>query len=210
MIENYVFDVEDYTGYSQLKEMTDTCHRELKNIDWNNLIEKLKEAKKDSWVSWHYGTGNSTEMIDFIDGVTDGVINPLTAGVGSWLFLVLVPTNTDCNVNSVIRETFPETVKAVNNLPGVFHAHLNCITPHFRIPSHIDDPEGRIRSIIVTFNISKNCPELVTLDVLGNKHNFKDVEYFVFKSQLEHFADNLSDDNWVLMSIQIKNEYFKK
>ena len=206
---DYVYNVEDYVGHNELKAMTAICHDELKNVNFEMLINELTNAKKDSWESWRYSTGNADKLVDFVDGVTDGIINPLEEGVGSWLFLILFSIEPECVINSIIKKTFPRTVDAVNKLPGIVHAHLNKISPHFRVPPHVDDPEGRIKSIIVTFKISNTSPELVTLDVTGNKHNFKDVEYFVFESRKEHYADNLSDSDWVLMSLQIKNEYFK-
>ena len=56
---------------------------------------------------------------------------------------------------------------------------------------------------------SNNNPELVTITIGGHEYNFKDVKYFTFKSQIEHYADNLSDNDWVIMSIQIDKDYFK-
>ncbi len=211
---NYVYNIENYVGYDKLKEMTAICHRELKNVNWIQLIEDLKLSEKDKEVkgpSWHYGTGNSETLHEIVDSINHADVAEIPEGMGSWLWIMLEPANNDhegFKINPLIKKTFANTIKAIRNLPGVFHVHLNRITPNFRIPDHTDALTGNVFSIVLTLDISSTNPELVTLDISGNIHNFKDVEYFVFKSSLSHHADNLSDSDWVVMSLQINQEFF--
>ena len=210
----YVYNIEDYVGYDQLKKMTAICHNELRNVNWTQLIEDLKLYEKDKNVqgpSWHYGTGNAQTLHEIVDSVNQGSVSDIPQGMGSWLWMMLEPANNDhegFKINPLIQKTFPQTIEAAKNLPGVFHVHLNRITPNFRIPSHTDALTGNVLSVVLTLNISPTNPELVTLTVLENIHNFKDIEYFVFKSSYSHYVDNLSDSDWVVMSLQINQEFF--
>lgn len=210
----YVYDIENYVGYEKLKEMTAICHEELKNVDWMQLIENLKLCEKDNDVkgpSWHYGTGNADILHEIVDSVNQAEVSEIPEGMGSWLWIMLEPANNDHNgfkINPLIKRMFPNTIKSIQSLPGIFHVHLNRITPNFRIPPHTDALTGNVLSVVLTLEISSTNPELVTLNVSGNIHNFKDVEYFVFKSSYSHFVDNLSDSDWVVMSLQINQEFF--
>ena len=212
---DYVVNIEDYQGFDQLRELTTTCHQELEGIDWLQLIDDLQSADKDVDVvgpSWQYATGNATVLFESVDSISTDKVSHPTGDLGSWLFLILSPVGNnykDYKISEVVTQVFPKTVSAVQNLPGIFHAHLNRITPNFRVPPHVDDPAGNIISIVLTLQISKTSAEKVTLTINGTPHHFKDVEYFPFKSQLEHYADNLSDSDWIIMSIQIDKKFFK-
>ena len=209
---DYVYNIEDYQGVDKLKELTTICHQELEHINWVNLIDELQLSKKEtSGISWQYATGNDTVLVESIDSNTGDKIAGPTGDLGSWLFLIISPVNNDYigyKISSIVEKTFPRTVKAVQSLPGVFHAHLNRITPNFRVPPHTDDLFGNIISVVLTLQISSRSAELVTLTINGTPHNFKNTEYFLFKSQLEHYADNKSDSDWIVMSIQLEKNYF--
>lgn len=209
---NYDFEVERYSAFDQLKELTAICRSELANINWDILTKDILESDKDvdaPGPSWLYGTGNSKMLCESVDSMTTATVVPPKDDIGSWLFLILFPIDDGVKVHNIIKQRFPKTIQAVEQLPGIFHAHINRVTPHFRVPEHSDDSTGSIRSIIITFNISDSSPELVTITIDGKQYNFKDREYFAFESFRKHYADNMSKDDWILMSIQIRKEYFK-
>lgn len=214
-LDEFVYNIEDYSGYAELKAMTAICHKELSAMDWDTLISKLQASERvtDSiGPSWEHATGNDTVLFDSIDSATEGSIALPTPELGSWLYLLILPVNNDqvnYHIDSLVKDIFPQTIEATRNLPGVFHAHLNRFTPNFRVPPHVDDLDGSRISVVVTFSISDKCAELVTVSFNNKVYNFKDTEYFVFKSQIEHYADNKSDSDWVIMSIQIDKSYFK-
>ena len=212
---NYVYNIEDYQGYAELKAMTAICHQELKNVDWDILASKLQANEKQTTSigpSWEYATGNDKILFDSTDSASGGIVALPTPELGSWLYLLILPVNNDqvnYHINSLVKEIFQKTIEAVRTLPGVFHAHLNRFTPNFRVPPHIDDRDGSRISVVLTLQISKTSAELVTVGFKDKTYDFKDKEYFVFKSQVEHYADNKSDSDWVIMSIQIEKSYFK-
>lgn len=212
-IYDYVYNIEDYQGFDKLKSVAAICHQELEHVNWHELIDELQLSKKENTgISWQYATGNDTILFESIDSTTGDKIAGPVGDLGSWLFLILSPVNNDhigYKINSIVEKTFPRTVKAVQSLPGVFHAHLNRITPNFRVPPHVDDPDGKIISVVLTLQISDSLAELVTLTVNETPHNFRNVEYFPFTSQLKHYVDNKSDSDWIVMSIQLEKSYFK-
>jgi hypothetical protein len=208
----YDFDVENYSGFDKLEELTAICQTELATIDWDVLTNDLLVSDKDtdsSSPSWSYGTGNSKMLCEEVDSITTATVTPPAGDIGSWLFLILYPIDNGARVHNILKNRFSKTIKAIEQLPGIFHAHLNRVTPNFRVPDHSDDPSGSIRSIIITFNISDSSPHLVTITIDGKQYNFKDRKYFAFESYRNHYADNMSKDDWILMSIQIRKEYFK-
>ena len=210
---DYQIDATRYNGFEKLKELAAICNAELATVDWDQLTNDIQSTEKDTSISWAYGTGNSNMLFESVDSTTHATVSPPTGDIGSWLFLILEPVNNDHSnfkINNVLQNALPKTISAVQNLPGIFHAHLNRVTPHFRVPEHEDAPKGKyVRSIIVTLNISKTCPELVTITIDGKEYNFKDREYFAFESFRPHYADNLSDSDWIALSVQIRREFFE-
>ena len=212
---SYVYNIEDYQGYAELKAMTAICHQELKNVNWDILASKLQEGKKETnsiGPSWEYATGNDKILFDSTDSASDNIVALPTPELGSWTYLLILPVNDDqinYHINSLVKEKFQKTIKAVKALPGVFHAHLNRFTPNFSVPQHVDDPDGSRVLVVLTLQISKTLAELVTIGFNEKIYNFKDAEYFVFEPQIEHYADNKSDSDWIIMSVQIEKSYFE-
>jgi len=162
--------------------------------------------------SWRYGTGNADMLFECVESNTTGIVAQPTSGLGTYMWFVLFPPGrdyTNYRINSLVQQKFPRTLTAINNLPGLHHANMNVISPKFRVPPHVDEPSGNMLTVIVTFKISKNTPELAILNIAGTEHRMKDNEYFVFDSHLEHYGDNSSDDDWIAMALQINTTEFK-
>lgn len=209
-----IYNIEDYSGFDKLKEMTAVCHQELENIDWDLFIKDIQLTEKETDVigpSWRYGTGNAELLHECVESNTTGTVAPPTSELGTYMWFVFYPPGNDYvnyRINSLVQSTFPKTIESIRNLPGMHHANMNVISPKFRVPTHVDDPAGNIRSVLVTFKISNNNPELAVINLDGIDYNMKDTEYFVFKSQLEHYGDNSTDANWIVMALQIQNTEF--
>jgi hypothetical protein len=212
---NYIYDIQNYTSFDKLQELTDICRSELKLIDWKQFVIDIQLTEKEIDVlgpSWRYGTGNASQLVECVESNTVGTVAPPTSELGTYMWFVLFPTGGDYvnyRINSLVRTLFPKTLTAINNLSGLQHANMNVISPKFRVPKHIDDPSGNVLTVIVTFKISKTTPELAILNIAGTDHSMKDREYFVFDSKLEHYGDNSSDDDWIALALQITNTEFK-
>lgn len=212
---DYIYNIEDYTSFDKLQELTSVCQTELENINWKQFIVDIQLTEKETGVigpSWRYGTGNADILFECVESNTTGTVAPPTSELGTYMWFVLFPPGGDYvnyRINSLVQQSFPKTITAINNLPGVHHSNMNVISPKFRVPNHIDEPSGNMRTVIVTFKISKTTAEHVNLNIAGTDHSMKDNKYFVFDSQLEHYGDNSSDEDWIALALQINTTEFK-
>ena len=215
MTYDYIHNIEDYTSFDKLKDLVAVCREELENVSWAQFITDIQLTEKETDVSgpsWRYGTGNADVLFECVESNTTGIVSPPTSELGTYMWFVLFPPSRDYanyRINSLVQRTFPNTLDAINNLPGIHHSNMNVISPKFRVPYHVDEPSGNMMTVIVTFNISKNNPELTVLNIHGTDHSMKDHEYFVFNSELEHYGDNSSDDDWIALALQINRTEFK-
>jgi hypothetical protein len=204
-----------YQGFDQLQEAKKKITEEISKVDWEGLRAYLRAQPKDKTerapVHWmiHQSTVEAGECT-YEDNVNEFVVlkDGVPEDVGSWFHLSFKDgDDTSLTEDPVIAETFKNLIEHTFNLPGLFHVSMNYITPKFCTPEHTDGFPG-YNSILSTFSISENNPELVTLEIDTAIINFKDREFFTFDPETLHQAINSSDTNWVFMIMRIKKEFF--
>lgn len=208
--------LDSYNDVDKIIELKKLCDHELQNVDWDDikahLLAQPKDVNPSETVRWMEHIANvDIGEVGYQDNnrELELCVPEMPAEVGSWFYISLrdgYHTRTDHTPK--IATAFKNIIEFVDNLPKSIHASLNIFSPRMVAPDHQDGfPDHN--SILLTFKLSKNDPENVTLSVEGEDYMFKDHEYLVFDPEMVHSGKNTSDSDWCFMIVRIDKTEFK-
>ena len=204
-----------YNDFSKIVELKRICSAEVSAIDWHELKDFLLAQPKDDETndgpSWMVLKSNNEEgMHSYEDSRSYLEIanTETTHELGTWLCVTFLDHQWKKQTNNPrVVEYFKNTIEYISQLSGIVHASVHFVSPKFLIVKHND--AANIYSMLLTFSISKNNPEKVTLHMsTGEEFNFKDKEFFTFVPEIEHSSVNLSDSDWIFMMLRIDKNTF--
>lgn len=207
----------NYKDFTKIEQIADICLNELKNVNWRELkdylITQTKDDESNDGPSWMLQQSNKTTGLHSYEdsrSIKEVISTEVQENLGTWLCITFLDKQWNKQTNNPkVIDLFNNTINYINNLQEVVHVSVHFLSPKFFIVKHTD--AVGIYSMLITFHISKDNPEDVTLYMdNGDTYNFKDRKFFTFVPEIEHSAVNESDSDWIFMMIRINQTAFYK
>lgn len=162
-------------------------------FDWRDIANKLKaQIKAEAPLSWYYIIKQNGDWI--YESNSEGpYIGPKeNTAIEGEEYLHLDLMNLDMPL-------FKELTEYAASLDNVNYVGFHCLGPNSKVAKHSDVNEY---SFIINLSIKENDPDNVYLDVGGKRYSFSEGEEFLFDGDLEHYAVNTSDKDWIMFAMR--------
>ena len=118
-----------------------------------------------------------------------------------WLNYGLIVEGNPLGINA---QKCPNTMSVLRKIPGIRTAGFSLIKAHGRIEEHTDHLSSRNRSCHLGLRVPVNCFCRVKYPNQIVTHNHKEGESFFFNSRYPHSAENNSDQDRVVLYLDIE------
>jgi len=164
-----------------------TNPRNLSGVTWHTALVAQLPAIQQEWDAFE-SAGARLPLLDDLLGESQGASEPWRAG-----FLVAASRPLDA-----LMRWFPDTVEAVQQVPGIRSALWSLLEPGAHLPPH----EGPNRGVL-RYHLGIRCHGDTALRVGDTATPYREGEGVLFDDTAEHEAWNYSDVRRVTLFLEV-------